>query len=40
MYWTVRPVPFTVSEEQSGEDSGVTVITVEKEDMPQKGKIL
>lgn len=34
------PVPFTVSEEQSGEDSGVTVITVEKEDMPQKGKIL
>ena len=24
------PVPFTVSEEQSGEDSGVTVITVEK----------
>ncbi len=34
------PVPFTVSEEQSGQDSGVTVITVEKEDMPQKGKIL
>ena len=34
------PVPFTISEEQSGEDSGVTVITVEKEDMPQKGKIL
>ena len=25
------PVPFTVSEEQSGQDSGVTVITVEKE---------
>lgn len=34
------PVPFTVTEEQSGEDSGVTVITVEKEDMPQKGRIL
>ena len=34
------PVAFTVSEEQSGEDSGVTVITVEKQDMPQKGKIL
>ena len=34
------PVPFTVSEEQSGEDSGVTVITVEKEDMPQKVRSL
>ena len=34
------PIAFTVSEEQSGEDSGVIVITVEKQDMPQKGKIL
>lgn len=34
------PVPFSVSEDQSTEDSSVTVITVEKQDMPQKGKIL
>lgn len=34
------PIPFTISQEQSGEESDVTVITVEKEDMPQKGKIL
>lgn len=34
------PIPFTIAEGESGEESGITVITVEKQDMPQKGKIL
>lgn len=34
------PIPFTIAEGESGEESGITVITVEKQDMPQKGTIL
>lgn len=34
------PVAFTVSENNSSEESSVIVTAVEKEDMPQKGKIL
>lgn len=33
------PVPFSVSEDQASEDSGVTVVVVEMKDMAQKGKI-
>ncbi|MGC4019985.1 MAG: SpaA isopeptide-forming pilin-related protein [Muricomes sp.] len=32
-------IPFTVAQENSSEESGVTVVAVEKKDMPQKGKI-
>lgn len=34
------PLAFTVSEDNSTEESSVVVTAVEKEDMPQKGKIL
>ena len=34
------PIPFTVAEGNSAEESGVTVVTVEKKDMPQKGKVI
>lgn len=33
------PIPFTVTPGDSSEESGVTVVAVEKKDMPQKGKI-
>ena len=34
------PIPFTISEDNSTEEGGVTVVSAEQEDMPQKGKIL
>ncbi len=34
------PIPFTISEDNSTEEEGVTVVAKEQENMPQKGKIL
>ena len=40
MYWTVRRFHLQYLRNSPGRTAEVTVITVEKEDMPQKGKIL
>ncbi len=34
------PIPFTVAQENSTEESGVTVVVAEQKNMPQKGRIL
>lgn len=34
------PIPFTVSQENSSEESGVTIVAAEQSNMPQKGRIL
>ena len=34
------PVPFTVAQENSTEESGVTIVVTEQKNMPQKGRIL
>lgn len=33
------PIPFTISQENSSTDTGVTVVKVKAQDMPQKGRI-
>lgn len=34
------PIPFTVAQENSTEESGVTIVAAEQSNMPQKGRIL
>lgn len=34
------PIPFTVAQENSTEESGVTIVVTEQKNMPQKGRIL